>query len=176
VSIYFPVHCCAGGPGGPPRVMSGRMMPFGCQGDMAGRGRRMGVWVGSNRGRPKMTGGPNLGHPHAWAPGASARAPFAGLNVGAVRDGMPQARGSDDTSRGASVADPACRFYRCGPTRAGGLPRPTCAASLAPRQHRACTRLSFRARVARQRRPRCSLARSTRSTAALKPSRPDAGH
>jgi hypothetical protein len=156
--------------------VSGRMMPFGCQGDMAGRGRRMGVWVGSNRGRPKMTGGPNLGHPHAWAPGASARAPFAGLNVGAVRDGMPQARGSDDTSRGASVADPACRFYRCGPTRAGGLPRPTCAASLAPRQHRACTRLSFRARVARQRRPRCSLARSTRSTAALKPSRPDAGH
>ena len=47
--------------------VSGRMMPFGCQGDMAGRGRRMGVWVGSNRGRPKMTGGPNLGHPHCMA-------------------------------------------------------------------------------------------------------------
>jgi hypothetical protein len=26
---HFPAHCCAGGPGGPPRVMSGRMMPFG---------------------------------------------------------------------------------------------------------------------------------------------------
>jgi hypothetical protein len=70
--------------------------------------------------------------------------PFAGLTVGAGCDGMLQARGSDDTSRGASVADPACRFYRCGPTRAGGLPRPsarphsalTCAPA-APRVHQA---------------------------------------
>ncbi len=63
----------------------------------------MGVWVGSNRGRPKMTGGSNLGHPHAWLQERPRGLHSQGRRGGTV---------------GASVADPACRFYRCGPTRA----------------------------------------------------------
>ncbi len=47
-------------------------------------------------------------------------------------DGMPQARSSDDTSRGVSVADPACRCHRYGPTRAGGLCRPLARPHLRP--------------------------------------------
>ncbi len=104
---HIPVHGFAGGPSGPPVGVSGRMLPFGCQGGVAGREGRKGVWVGSNRGWAKMTGGPKF-----W--------PTPCMGSGSLREGSIRRadrcgrsrwvghRPAVATSHRASVADLAC--------------------------------------------------------------------